>query len=97
MSAVTVATMQAPIWSGETPARSRAAFAADTHKEAWVSPVQWCRRWIPVRLVIHSSLVSTIFSRSWLVTTFSGTARPVPQILIPFILPPFGRRVLPDV
>src|SRR5690349_18644329 len=36
---------------------------------------------MPVLAVIHSSLVSTIFSRSALVKTLSGTAAPVPVIL----------------
>ena len=40
VSAVTVATMQAPIWSGVMPAFSRAALAAPTQSVVWVSVVQ---------------------------------------------------------
>jgi len=35
---------------------------------------------MPVRLRIHSSEVSTIFSRSKLVTTFCGRYEPVPAM-----------------
>jgi len=35
---------------------------------------------MPVRLRIHSSVVSTIFSRSKLVITLSGRYEPVPVI-----------------
>ena len=41
---------------------------------------------IPVRLRIHSSLVSTIFARSSLVTICSGTYEPVPMILVVILL-----------
>ena len=95
MSGETVATMQAPISSGRTPARARASPAAFTHRSVWVSVVQWRRVLMPVRVVIHSSLVSTIFARSWLVMMFSGTQRPVPLILIPFIGSPSRERPLP--
>ena len=89
VSGVTVATMQAPIWSGGTPASSRARRAASAVMEEKVSsPAQWRRVWMPVRLAIHSPLVSTIRSRSWLVTSLPGTLRPVPRILIPFMVPP---------
>ena len=37
---------------------------------------------MPVRSVIHSSVVSTIFSRSALVRTFSGAYEPVPMICV---------------
>ena len=56
----------------------------------WVSVVQWWRVWIPVRVVIHSSLVSTILARSSLVTIFAGANRPVPYTYIYFMLPPSG-------
>jgi len=39
-----------------------------------------CRRSMPVRVRIHSSVVSTIFSRSWLVMIFSGRYEPVPAM-----------------
>ena len=67
-----VAAMHTPISSGATPARSSAFFAASRHISAWVSVTQWWRVLMPVREVIHSSLVSTIFSRSALVTSFGG-------------------------
>src|SRR5262249_11053019 len=37
---------------------------------------------MPVRTVIHSSLVSTIFSRSWLVITLGGSLDPVPSMTL---------------
>ena len=85
-----MATTQAPMSSGEIPAFSSACRAAPTHMSVWVSVVQWWRVWMPVRVVIHSSLVSTILARSSLVTIFAGAKRPVPLILIPLMLPPSG-------
>ncbi len=93
VSGVTVATMQAPISSGETPASARARRAAwAVMAEKVSSPAQWCRVLMPVRLDIHSSFVSTSFSRSRLLTSLLGTPRPIPRILIPFMLPPWGPR-----
>ena len=62
-----------------TPAASSALCAAVTARSPVVSPSAaiWRSR-MPVRVRIHSSLVSTIFSRSALVTTRSGSALPVP-------------------
>ncbi len=60
---------------GGTSATSRALRAASTAKEAVVSlglAATW-RFSMPVRLRIHSSLVSTICSSSLLVITLSGT------------------------
>jgi hypothetical protein len=37
---------------------------------------------MPVRVVIHSSDVSTRRSKSWFVTRFSGSALPVPEIIV---------------
>ena len=89
VSADSVATMHAPISSGAIPASFRAARAAAALRVEKVSPpAQWRRVWMPVRLVIHSALVSTRFSRSSFVTSRLGTPRPVPRILIPFMLPP---------
>ena len=52
-----------------------------TESEAVVPPIR--RSEIPVRATIHSSLVSRVFSRSWLVTTFSGRAVPQPEMTAP--------------
>lgn len=38
---------------------------------------------IPVRVLIHSSVVSTSFSKSWFESTASGTLLPQPTILQP--------------
>src|SRR5512133_1897612 len=64
------------------PAMSRARREASTAKVEVNSPSTAIRRClIPVLDVIHSSLVSTIRSRSRLVRIFSGKAEPVPVIL----------------
>ena len=42
-----------------------------------------CRRFIPVRVVIHSSDVSSHFSKSSLVTTWAGAWCPTPTIFTP--------------
>jgi len=61
-----------------TPAASSARCAARNARSPVVSPSAAIWRWrMPVRVRIHSSLVSTIFSRSALVTTRSGSALPV--------------------
>jgi hypothetical protein len=77
-----VPTITMSISAGPTPALFIACFAASTHMSevVWSGATQ-CRRSTPVRVRIHSSLVSTIFSRSKLVSTFSGRYRPVPVIL----------------
>ena len=63
------------------PAASIAFNAAFSAKSQVVSPsTTRCRFLIPVRSVIQSSVVSTIFSRSALVITFSGKYPPVPVI-----------------
>jgi hypothetical protein len=74
MSGVTVATMIRSISSGETPRRSRAMRAARAARSLVAVPgsTTWRSR-IPVRVRIHSSEVSTIFSRSALVITRLGT------------------------
>ena len=51
--------------------------------EAVVSPFDAMRRSrIPVRVVIHSSLVSTIFSRSAFVSVAAGTSWPQPVMCV---------------
>ena len=93
VSGVSVATMHAPMESAGMPEDSSALRAACTVMEVKVSPsAMWRRREIPVREVIHSSLVSTILARSSLVTILDGAAYPVPTILIPFIAPPYWER-----
>src|SRR5215510_4923472 len=47
---------------------------------------------MPVRSTIQSSDVSTSFSRSWFVSTRSGTYMPVPVMVVPRM--PSGRRVM---
>src|ERR1051326_2848896 len=63
------------------PARSIACRDARVANCEVYSPGAALRRClIPVRVVIHSSEVSTIFSRSALVRTPSGYERPVPRM-----------------
>ena len=75
MSGVTVATMMRSSSSAAIPRRSRHSRAARRRELAGgrarlhVRGAAGC----PVRVRIHSSVVSTIFSRSALVTTRSGT------------------------
>ena len=74
MSGVMVATMIMSICSALTPASSIARKAAFVPRSAVNSSSAARRRSrIPVRDTIHSLEVSTIFSRSALVSTFSGT------------------------
>ena len=65
--------------SGAMPAASRARRAAFSARSTVVSPsaAMW-RRSIPVRVRIHSSVVSTFDSSSRLVTMRSGRYDPVP-------------------
>mmetsp|Transcript_30184 Transcript_30184/g.63082 ORF Transcript_30184/g.63082 Transcript_30184/m.63082 type:complete len:238 (+) Transcript_30184:701-1414(+) len=72
-----------------TPAISRALRAASTCKSRRFSSSNSTCRWaIPVRVWIHSSLVSTTLSKSLLVITVLGAADPIPM----------GRQgMLPDV
>ncbi len=74
-----VATMIKSIWLAVTPAifiARWAAFAAMSEVNSSFAAMR--RSLMPVRVVIHSSDVSTIFSRSALVKTFSGTYDPTP-------------------
>ena len=78
---------------GARPAASSAGFAARTQKSESTSPSLAIRRSrIPVRDVIHSSDVSTIFSRSAFERIRSGNARPVPAIVAWSIVPPSERK-----
>ena len=84
MSGVTVARTIRCTSSGATPAASIACRPASMAKGDNVSSSPATRRsLIPLRVRIHSSEVSTIFSRSALVSTPSGTAEPTPAIRIP--------------
>ncbi len=77
MSGVTVATMMRSRSLAPMPRRRRASRAAGTAIAlVGVPGATTCRRSMPVRVRIHSSEVSTTFSRSALVSTFSGTKVP---------------------
>jgi len=73
MSGVVVATMMRSMSSGVRPAASSARRLACSARSlvASFSATIWRSR-MPVRLTIHSSVVSTRFSRSALVSTISG-------------------------
>ena len=73
--------------SGSTPPFSKAFLAAETDIETVVSSPASLLSLIPVRLEIHSSLVSTTLDRSSFVTLWTGTALPVPIILAVIALP----------
>ena len=77
MSGVTVATTMRSISSAPIPRRRSASWAASAAMTLVGVPgsTTW-RFWMPVRVRIHSSVVSTIFSRSAFVTTRSGTCVP---------------------
>jgi hypothetical protein len=80
-SGVVVPTTSSSISPGLTPAAASAARDAPSARSqvVWPSAAMW--RWrMPVRDAIHSSLVSTSFSRSALVSTFSGRKLPVPAM-----------------
>ena len=81
MSGVMVATMIRSICSGVTSpffVARNAAWAPMCEVYSFAAAI---RRWrMPVRLVIHSSDVSTIFSKSALVRIFSGTYDPTEVI-----------------
>ncbi|MPM76715.1 hypothetical protein SDC9_123714 [bioreactor metagenome] len=81
ISGETVPTIMRSISSAFTPASSNARSAALVAKSdvAWRASATRRAR-IPVRSTIHSSDVSNIFSKSLLVTIFSGTYEPIPKI-----------------
>ncbi len=78
----TVATRIRPSSSGKTPESARAALAAFTASVRVVSVSEdtRCRSRMPVRLFIHSSLVSIMVERYSFVTHLSGRQLPVPII-----------------
>jgi hypothetical protein len=77
MSGVTVATTINSSSSAAIPRRRSASSAASAAIAlVGVPGSTTCRRSIPVRVRIHSSEVSTTFSRSAFVTTRSGTCVP---------------------
>src|SRR6267378_1235199 len=80
-SPVTVPTM---IWSSFSPwmpaSRTARRAASVASAEAGVSGSEIRRSLIPVRVVIHSSEVSTIFSKSLFVRTRSGVQEPTPTM-----------------
>src|SRR5271169_2809350 len=80
-SGVVVPTQMRSMSAALTCAAAMARRAACSARSVVVSPslATW-RRSIPVRERIHSSLVSTNFSRSALVSTFSGRKLPVPAM-----------------
>ena len=85
MSGLTVVTMTRSMSCGVSPALSIAAFEAFRAISEVVSPsAAMRRRFMPDLPKIHSSLVSTIFERSSLVTILSGTYLPVPFIIMEF-------------
>ena len=74
MSGVTVPTMITSMSSGVRPAFAIASRAAIVARSLVATPGStMCRSRMPVRCMIHSSVVSTIFSRSALVSTRGGT------------------------
>ena len=92
-SGVTVATTITSTSLAEEPAAASACRAASTQKSERTSPSPATRRsLIPVRVVIQSSVVSSIFSRSAFVSTRAGRARPVPAMAVWNIQPPCSAR-----
>src|ERR1041384_3874552 len=82
MSGVTVAQMMRSTSDTATPADSSASRAARVANcDMYSSSVATRRSRIPVREVIQSSDVSTIFSRSALVRTREGRQAPVPRMM----------------
>ena len=74
MSGVTVPTMIRLMSAGVSPARSIAARAASVARSEVATPAStMCRSRMPVRCMIQSFDVSTIFSRSALVSRRGGT------------------------
>ena len=74
MSGVTVPTTIKPMSAGVSPALSMAFNAASFARSEVATPGStMCRSRIPVRCRIHSSVVSTSFSRSLFVSRRGGT------------------------
>ena len=74
MSGVTVAQMTMSMSSGANPDLAHKDFTASAPMSdvALLGSLRMRRSWMPVRVRIHSSVVSTIFSRSKLVSLSSG-------------------------
>jgi hypothetical protein len=84
MSGVAVATIITSISSGPRPASLMALRAASVARsDVAVLSSALCLLDIPVRSLIQVSLVSTIFSRSRLVSVPSGTCEPMPIMPTP--------------
>ena len=80
-STVAVARTSSSTSSGATPASAIARLPASTAIVATLSPSDTtCRSRMPVRDMIHSSEVSTILSKSLLVSTRSGRNVPRPAM-----------------
>ena len=80
---------------GASPEAASAFAPAASAMSATVSSSRATRRdWMPTRDLIHSSLVSTIFARSSLVTTLAGWYPPKARIFAPATIrtPSFTRR-----
>ena len=80
-SGVVVARISVSISAGSTPDISMALRPASTDRSVVVPPT-W-RWWMPVRSTIQSWSVSNMPSRSWLVSTFGGSAVPQPVMTPP--------------
>ena len=96
MSGVVVPTAMNSMSSGTRLARSIACCAARTARSEVASLSSAMRRsWMPLRCTIHSSLVSTIFSRSALLRIRLGAYAPTPVILARIIRVPLLDRLAP--
>ena len=74
VSGVVVPTTMKPMSAGVMPACAIAPSAASlAMSDVAIPSLTMCRSRMPVRCRIHSSLVSTSFSRSALVSTRGGT------------------------
>ena len=79
-SGVIVATMtKSKSFAVSFAAASAAVAACAASAEVGSSAAAIRRSTMPVRVRIHSSLVSTIFSKSWFVITRGGAAAPTPR------------------
>src|SRR5271168_671091 len=88
MSGVTLATTIISISSGSVPVWASTLFAASVARCDAATPVSaTCSSRIPVRVRIHSSLVSTSFSRSRFVITRGGAYPATPVIFAGILLP----------
>src|SRR5262245_42165829 len=97
-SGVVVATRMQSTWSAVSPAASSARWqATSARSDDACSGAAIRRSRIPVRSTIHSSEVSTMRSRSALVSRFSGTYIPVPVIVAPRIASGCGVMVRLDL